>query len=124
MMLAETENFKDAKKVKYATAADFTLSGDNGKKTVYVKFYSPSGLDLGVVADSIMLEKAAEEIKKSEPKPAAQPGDFTADGKVDILDFNLLMVEWNKVKSLADFNQDGAVNIADLNELMIVWPGN
>ena len=124
MMLGETENFKDAKKVKYATTADFSLSGGNGKKMVYVKFYNSSGLGLGVVADSIILEKAAEEIKKTEPKAAARPGDFTADGKIDLLDFNLLMVEWNKAKSLADFNQDGVVNIADLNELMIIWPNN
>lgn len=49
-------------------------------------------------------------------------GDANQDGKVDIIDFNSLMIQWGGagVKS-ADFNRDGIVDIFDFNLLMINW---
>lgn len=48
--------------------------------------------------------------------------DSNKDGKVDILDFNALMVNWGTVAgSVADFNKDGVVDIFDFNLLMINW---
>lgn len=122
MMISDNLAFTGAKQIKYSTTASSTLSGGNGKKIIYVKFFNSAGVVLGMASASIILEKAEEEVKKPEIKKPALPGDFSADGKIDVLDFNLLMVEWSKLKSVADFNRDGVVNIADLNELMIVWP--
>lgn len=48
-------------------------------------------------------------------------GDTNEDGKVDIMDFNRLMIDWGKSGSLADFNQDGKVDIFDFNSLMVNW---
>ncbi|MCL4405972.1 MAG: dockerin type I domain-containing protein [Patescibacteria group bacterium] len=50
-------------------------------------------------------------------------GDANHDGKIDLLDFNTLMVNWNQteVNNNADFNNDGKVDIFDFNLLMINW---
>ena len=56
---------------------------------------------------------------------AAQKVDANKDGKIDVLDFNTLMVNWGKTtaNNIADFNGDGKVNIFDFNLLMINWTG-
>lgn len=55
--------------------------------------------------------------------PPALTGDANKDGKVDIIDFNLLMVNWgnNPTNLAADLNGDGKVDIFDFNILMINW---
>ena len=54
---------------------------------------------------------------------AAQKVDANKDNKIDVLDFNALMVNWGKTtaNNVADFNSDGKVNIFDFNLLMINW---
>lgn len=49
--------------------------------------------------------------------------DTNSDAKIDILDFNALMVNWGKTtaKNVADFNSDGKVDIFDFNLLMVGW---
>jgi len=56
---------------------------------------------------------------------AAQAVDTNGDSKIDILDFNSLMVNWGKTESgnLADFDANGTVDIFDFNLLMIYWTG-
>ena len=48
-------------------------------------------------------------------------GDINLDGKVDILDFNALLVHWGQTGSniAADINHDGVVDILDFNALII-----
>lgn len=54
---------------------------------------------------------------------AAQKVDTNKDNKIDVLDFNTLMVNWGKTtaNNVADFNGDGKVDIFDFNLLMINW---
>ena len=54
---------------------------------------------------------------------AAQKVDANKDNKIDVLDFNTLMVNWGSasVGNMADFNADGKVDIFDFNMLMINW---
>jgi hypothetical protein len=47
--------------------------------------------------------------------------DLNGDGLVNLLDFNLLMINWGKLASVADLNGDGLVNLLDFNLLMINW---
>jgi hypothetical protein len=58
--------------------------------------------------------------------------DPFADGHIDILDFNIMMVNWGKKKGVeltgicsdkpsTDINCDGRVDILDFNLLMIYW---
>ncbi len=53
----------------------------------------------------------------------AQRVDANKDGKIDILDFNILMVHWGETgtDNIADFNSDGIVDILDFNLLMVNW---
>lgn len=53
----------------------------------------------------------------------AQKVDANKDGKIDVLDFNTLMVNWGSasVGNAADFNGDGKVDVFDFNLLMINW---
>ncbi|MEK7194902.1 MAG: dockerin type I repeat-containing protein [Patescibacteria group bacterium] len=51
-------------------------------------------------------------------------GDINKDGKVDVLDFNALVVNWgnNPQNINADLTGDGKVDILDFNALMVAWP--
>jgi hypothetical protein len=54
---------------------------------------------------------------------AAQKVDVNNDNKIDVLDFNTLMVNWGSASTdnIADFNGDGTVDVFDFNSLMINW---
>lgn len=74
-----------------------------------------------------------KDIVKATPQgKAPYRADPFPDHKIDILDFNVLMVNWNKKagdgtnycgkdKNIADINCDGVVNILDFNILMVYW---
>jgi hypothetical protein len=49
--------------------------------------------------------------------------DIIRDGKIDVLDFNAMMINWDKkgIGNSADVNQDGSVDIFDFNALMVHW---
>lgn len=57
------------------------------------------------------------------PTSSTKPADSNKDGKVNILDFNALIVHWGEttVNNVADFNNDGKVDIFDFNLLVINW---
>jgi len=59
----------------------------------------------------------------SQLSAADQKVDANKDNKVDVLDFNTLMVNWGKTtaNNVADFNGDGKVDVFDFNLLMINW---
>ncbi len=54
---------------------------------------------------------------------AAQKVDANKDNKIDVLDFNSLMVNWGKTGTgnVADFDGNGKVDVFDFNLLMINW---
>jgi hypothetical protein len=54
---------------------------------------------------------------------STKKGDANKDGKVDVLDFVLLMAQWNKTGNnlSADFNSDNKVDILDFVILMANW---
>ena len=55
--------------------------------------------------------------------PTTIKGDSNGDDKVDILDFNALLIQWGKTGSnlTADFDKNGVVDIFDFNLLLINW---
>ena len=97
----------------------WTLTEGEEEKTVYVKFYTGYGHSSDIVSDSIDLVT----ILPSPLIPEAQNTDANDDDRIDILDFNILMVNWGLAAkdNVADFNSDGAVDIFDFNLLMIYW---
>lgn len=53
----------------------------------------------------------------------AKKVDINNDNKIDVLDFNVIMVNWGATSSgnTADLNKDGKVDILDFNALMVFW---
>ena len=58
-----------------------------------------------------------------EPPATYKTGDIDQNNKVDIFDFNILMINWgdNPANPAADLNGDGKVDIFDFNLLMVNW---
>lgn len=56
---------------------------------------------------------------------AAQVVDTNEDDKIDILDFNSLVINWGstEIDNIADFDSNGTVDIFDFNLLMTYWTG-
>ncbi len=57
--------------------------------------------------------------------PSTASYDFNSDGKIDVIDFNILIVNWGSTgapdKTTGDANGDGNVDIFDFNLLIINW---
>lgn len=57
----------------------------------------------------------------------AKQKDIKQDGSVNIIDFNIIMTNWNKNydKSISlskgDITGDGKIDIFDMNQLMVIW---
>ncbi len=113
MMISNTKNFSGANKELYDEIRTWTLTEGEGVKTVYVKFYDILGVASEVVTDIIIFRPLSE----------AQRADVNKDNKVDIFDFNILMVNWGLTiaGNIADINNNGRVDIFDFNLLMTYW---
>lgn len=103
----------------YQETKTWILTEGEGEKTVYVKFYNRLGLSSEVVSDTIIFTTAPP----SPLSPEAQKVDTNKDDKIDVLDFNSLMLNWGATiaGNIADFNADDKVDILDFNLLIIHW---
>ena len=57
-----------------------------------------------------------------EERPCAN-GDLNADGKVNLIDFSIMLFHWQGVNDCADQNGDGIINIIDFSILLFWWTG-
>lgn len=113
--------FRNGTKIATSTTNNYTVSGLTASTTYsfYVTAYDavPNTSD---ASNTIQVTTLAN------PTPTKQ-GDINSDGKVDIVDLNYLISNWDpngiKPGSLADFNKDGRVDIVDLNYLISGWTG-
>lgn len=58
----------------------------------------------------------------TEESPCAR-SDINKDGKVNLVDFSILMFYWGATNSLGDINKDGKVNLVDFSIMMYCWTG-
>ena len=49
--------------------------------------------------------------------------DLNNDGKVNLVDFSILLYWWGKTNSCADQNQNGVVDLADFSIMLYYWTG-
>jgi len=49
--------------------------------------------------------------------------DINCDGKVNLVDFSILLYWWEKPNVSADFNADGIVDLADFSIMLYYWTG-
>jgi cysteine-rich repeat protein len=54
---------------------------------------------------------------------AFKTGDLNGDGKVNLVDFSILLFHWNTDHDIADLNSDGKVNLTDFSILLFNWTG-
>ena len=50
-------------------------------------------------------------------------GDLNCDGFVNLVDFSILVFNWNSTGGVADINQDGIVSLPDFSILLYYWTG-
>jgi hypothetical protein len=58
-------------------------------------------------------------------KDVKTPGsaDLNNDGKVNLVDFSILLFHWNTDHAVADLNSDSKVNLTDFSILLFNWTG-
>ncbi len=54
---------------------------------------------------------------------ALKTGDLNGDGKVNLVDFSILLFHWDTDHDIADLNSDGKVNLTDFSILLFNWTG-
>ena len=60
------------------------------------------------------------------PAAARKPGDVNGDGRVNIVDFSIMLFFWNQRNPQnpeADINKDGTVNLFDFSIMLFWWTG-
>jgi hypothetical protein len=111
----------EAKTTTYNTSHSLILSNLSPATTYHylVKSKDSAG-NIGSYADKSFTTPAPGQLGAE-----AQKVDSNKDNKIDVLDFNTLMVNWGSttVGNIADFNSDNKVDIFDFNLLMINWTG-
>lgn len=65
-------------------------------------------------------ESPSEE--EEEPAPTGTT-DINGDGKVNLVDFSIMLSSWGTGDAGSDFNGDGTVNLADFSILLFNWTG-
>jgi hypothetical protein len=49
--------------------------------------------------------------------------DLNKDGKVNLIDFSILLYNWRTADAVADINQDGTVSLVDFSIMLANWTG-
>jgi hypothetical protein len=60
---------------------------------------------------------------EDKPKSPCSGGDLNHDGKVNIVDFSILLYNWNTADACADLNSSGKVDLIDFSIMMFYWTG-
>ena len=63
-----------------------------------------------------------------DPVPIMHPlgnvsADINGDGKVNLVDFSILLFHWGTSDDIADLNEDGKVSLTDFSILLFNWTG-
>ncbi len=91
-----------------------------GTHSARVKAVAPTN-EISAFSDTVSFS-----VTEGKPKPCdgKRPGDLNCDGKVNLVDFSILLFYWKKrdpANVRADINADGIVNIRDLSILLFWW---
>jgi len=87
-----------------------------GTHTTRAKAKTLKGLESSF---STVLAFYVEEI----PEVVYSGADLNKDGKVNLIDFSILLYWWGKENPIVDRNQDGIVNLADFSIILYYWTG-
>jgi len=90
---------------------------DEGMHTTRAKAETPEGL---LSSYSRVLAFYIGKYGTTQICPGA---DFNKDGKVNLVDFSILLYWWGKYNPCVDISGDGIVNLPDFSILMYYWTG-
>ncbi len=62
-------------------------------------------------------------VGQNTPKNICPGADLNNDGKINLIDFSILLYYWGTDNPCADQNKDGKVNLADFSIMMYYWTG-
>jgi hypothetical protein len=115
------EIYRNGSKIATSTTNSYTVSGLVASTTYsfYVKAYD--------AVPNVSASSNTIQVTTLATTPVTKQGDINGDSKVDIVDLNYLISNWDpsgaKPGSLADFNKDNKVDLVDLNYLISGWTG-
>jgi len=70
------------------------------------------------------LQKSSFYIGKGAPAEGICPrGDLNKDGRVNLIDFSILLYWWGRTNSCADLNGNGIVDLPDFSVMLYYWTG-
>jgi hypothetical protein len=116
--------------ILYSTTTPWTLETGDGLKTVYVKFRHASKGYSDVISDTIQLvtqqtpEIVVEPYTPITYTPTTPVTTQAPAGTFNILDFNVMMTNWNEsgpVESPSDLTRDTKVDFLDVLSLFKNW---
>jgi len=90
---------------------------DEGSHTTWAKAKTFDGLESSF--SSVLAFYVGKEI----PELICPGADLNEDGKVNLIDFSIMLYWWGKENPCADQNQDGLVNLPDFSILLYYWTG-
>ncbi len=102
-------------------AWEFTVPARDLKRGTYemkVKTVMPSASS--EYSAPVFVGYGEEPTKKTD---SGNRSDINGDGKVNLVDFSILLTHWNEEDPDADINEDGIVNLADFSILLFNWTG-
>ena len=116
--VSDTNTLGDSPTHTYGTAGSYTIS-----LLLTDQYGLSSSLQTSVTASTPQVASGGGGGSISPTVAPVLSGDLNHDGKVDILDFNQLLVQWGMRGSnlAADLNHDGKVDILDFNQLLVTW---
>ena len=62
-------------------------------------------------------------VGETAPTDAGNRSDINKDGKVNLVDFSILLSNWGTKDEDSDINEDGAINLADFSIMLFNWTG-
>ncbi len=62
-------------------------------------------------------------VGKNPAADACGQSDLNRDGKVNLVDFSILLFHWGTTNPIADINDDGKVNLVDFSVMLFCWTG-
>ena len=110
-------------KTSFATPSGvyfFTIfAGKDGVKSQEVTFTA------NVLADTTMtlsdIEIPFPQEINGKPEECERKPDLNGDGKVDLIDFSILLSQWRMFDCKADLDKSGRVDLKDLSILLKAW---
>lgn len=119
--------------VSMADVVATTTAGSNGKWTLSIPTVGLAQGTYELVAQGKMQDGLIESDKSARKTigigvtvaddDCTSIGDLNCDTFVNLVDFSILLFNWNSTSAVADINKDGLVSLPDFSIMLFYWTG-